>query len=373
MKTIINKILPLFLALISFFFILVESQFKNLTESVSAPWQIYFHDPETPIMEGIINFHDKAMCLITFIVFAVGYFIFRFVFFFKNTNDNRLYFQKITKSVAILPLLIILNLGVPFLVLLEGTKGNASHDAIVKVVVKESSFLDNMTSSGFLPEFKCFLISNIAFVVPLFLCSLKFYIYYNNKPKPPSDPDSGSEGVVLDTVEARTADLLGYSGDSSSSGSDSASVNDLWEEVNSSNPIPRFPYASEALGEEEKSSNLSLDDYLDNLDSSSGDFESNPYLWEDKLCAILDEVSDEKRVFLIRELLENSDSLVQVTMIVKLINFHLSSPSYINYRDRLEGLSNALTFCNDFSENNPFLNNDTLFVETFTNYFLIVA
>ena len=217
------------MALTSFFFNLVESQFKNLIESVSAPWQIYFHDPETPIMEGIINFHDKAMCLITFIVFAVGYFIFRFVFFFKNTNDNRLYFQKITKSVAILPLLIILNLGVPFLVLLEGTKGNASQDAIVKVVVKDSYFLDNMTSSGFLPEFKCFLISNIAFVVPLLICSLKFYIYSNNKPKPPSDPDSGSEGVVLDTVEARTADLLGYSGDSSSSGSDSASVNDLWE------------------------------------------------------------------------------------------------------------------------------------------------
>ena len=364
------------MALTSFFFILVESQFKNLTESVSAPWQIYFHDPETPIMEGIINFHDKAMCLITFIVFAVGYFIFRFVFFFKNTNDNRLYFQKITKSVAILPILIILNLGVPFFVLLEGAKGNASHDAIVKVVVKDSYFLDNITSSGFLPEFKCFLISNIAFIVPLFFCSLKFYTYYNNKPKPPSDPDSGSEGVVLGTVEARTAYLLGYSGDSSSSGSDSASVNDLWEEVNSSNPIPRFPYASEALGEEEKSSNLSLDDYLDNLDSSSSDFESNLYLcdlWEDKLCAILDAVSDEKRILLIRELLENSDSLVQVTMIVELINFHLLSFSYISYRDRLEGLSHALTFCNDFSKSNPFLDDDTLFVETFTNYFLIVA
>ena len=376
MKTIINKILPLSLALTSLFFILVESQFKNLTESVSAPCQIYFHDPETPIMEGIINFHDKAMCLITFIVFAVGYFIFRFVFFFKNTNDNRLYFQKITKSVAILPLLIILNSGVPFLVLLEGTKGNASQDAIVKVVVKDSYFLDNMTSSGFLPEFKCFLISNIAFVVPLFLCSLKFYTYYNNKPKPPSDPESGSEGVVLDTVEARTADLLGYSGDSSSSGSDSASVNDLGEEVNSSNPIPRFHYPSEVLGEEEKSSNLSLDDYLDNLDSSSSDFESNLYLcdlWEDKLCAILDAVSDEKRILLIRELLENSDSLVQVTMIVELINFHLLSFSYISYRDRLEGLSHALTFCNDFSKSNPFLDDDTLFVETFTNYFLIVA
>ena len=99
------------------------------------------------------------------------------LYFFFNTNDNRLYFQKITKSVAILPILIILNLGVPFFVLLEGAKGNASHDAIVKVVVKDSYFLDNITSSGFLPEFKCFLISNIAFIVPLFFCSLKFYTY----------------------------------------------------------------------------------------------------------------------------------------------------------------------------------------------------
>ena len=126
------------------------------------------------------------------------------------------------------------------------------------------------------------------------------------------------------------------------------------------------------MGEEEKSSNLSLDDYLDNLDSSSSDFESNLYLcdlWEDKLCAILDAVSDEKRILLIRELLENSDSLVQVTMIVELINFHLLSFSYISYRDRLEGLSHALTFCNDFSKGNPFLDDDTLFVETFTNYF----
>ena len=78
------------MALTSLLFILVESQFKNLTEAVSAPWQIYFHDPETPIMEGIINFHDKAMCLITFIVFAVGYILFRCLVLFENKNDNSL-------------------------------------------------------------------------------------------------------------------------------------------------------------------------------------------------------------------------------------------------------------------------------------------
>jgi heme/copper-type cytochrome/quinol oxidase subunit 2 len=123
MKTIINKILPFFLALTSLFFILVESQFKNLTESVSAPWQMYFHNPETPVMEGIINFHDKAMCLITFIVFAVGYILFRCVVLFENKNDNRLS-EKFIHGTAIeiiwtiLPALTLLNLAVPSFALL---------------------------------------------------------------------------------------------------------------------------------------------------------------------------------------------------------------------------------------------------------------
>jgi hypothetical protein len=47
------------LALITLSFLVVESQFINLTESISAPWQLYFQDPETPIMEGIINFTNK--------------------------------------------------------------------------------------------------------------------------------------------------------------------------------------------------------------------------------------------------------------------------------------------------------------------------
>jgi hypothetical protein len=400
MKTIINKILPFSLALTSLFFILVESQFKNLTESVSASWQIYFHDPETPIMEGIINFHDKAMCSITFIVFAVGYALFRCVVLFENKNDNRLS-EKLIQSGATLPALVTLSLGVPFISLLEGAKGNASQGAIVKIVTQDPLFLENISFSGFLPELKGFLVSNSAFLVPFFYFGFHFYVYFSSKPKPPSDPDSGSEGVVLDivwtrtaedysgdsassdpesgsegvvlgSVEARTADLLDYSGDSASSGSDLVSLNYLREEANSFNPSPRFPYASEALGEEEKSSTLDLSDYLNHSDSSSGDFESNPYLWEDKLCAILDELSPERRSSLIRELLENSDSMVQVTMLSELVESYRSSPIYLSYRDCLENLSDAFTFCNNFGKNNLFLDDEVLFVETFTDSFLIV-
>lgn len=113
MKTIINYISPIFWALIPLFLILVKPQSENLTESVSAPWQMYFQDPETPIMEGIINFHDKAMCLITFIVFAVGYILFRCVVLFQDKSDNRLSEKFIHGTVieiiwTILPALVLL-------------------------------------------------------------------------------------------------------------------------------------------------------------------------------------------------------------------------------------------------------------------------
>jgi len=123
MKTIINYISPIFWALITLFLILVKPQSENLTESVSAPWQMYFQDPETPIMEGIINFHDKAMCLITFIVFAVGYILFRCVVLFQDKSDNRLSEKFIHGTVieiiwTILPALVLFNLAVPSFALL---------------------------------------------------------------------------------------------------------------------------------------------------------------------------------------------------------------------------------------------------------------
>ena len=109
--------LKIFLS-VTFFFILVESLFTNLAESISAPWQFYFQDPETPIMEGIINFHDKAMFLITFIVFAVGYILFRCVVLFEDKNDNRQSERFIHGTVieivwTILPALVLVNLAVP--------------------------------------------------------------------------------------------------------------------------------------------------------------------------------------------------------------------------------------------------------------------
>ena len=124
MKTqIIMNISPMILALTIFSLFLVKSQFETLTDSVAAPWQTYFQDPETPIMEGIISFHDKAMCLITFIVIAVGYILFRCVVLFEDRNDNRLSEKFIHGTVieilwTILPALVLFNLAVPSFALL---------------------------------------------------------------------------------------------------------------------------------------------------------------------------------------------------------------------------------------------------------------
>jgi heme/copper-type cytochrome/quinol oxidase subunit 2 len=118
MKTIFKNLSSICLTLVTLTFLVVESLFINLTESISAPWQLYFQDPETPIMEGIINFHDKAMFLITFIIFAVGYILFRAVVLFQDKNENRPSERFIHGTVieivwTILPALVLLNLAIP--------------------------------------------------------------------------------------------------------------------------------------------------------------------------------------------------------------------------------------------------------------------
>ena len=386
MKTIINKILPLFLALTSLFLISVKSQFKNLTESVSAPWQMYFHDPETPIMEeGIINFHDKAMCLITFIVFAVGYVIFRCVVLFENKKDNRLSEKFIhgTAGRAILPALVFLNLGVPSLVLLEGAKGNPSQGAIVKVVTQDSPFIGTNYSSGFLPELTNFLVVNKSFILTLSLY-LGYWYYITSKPKPPSGPGSGSERGSPSGSESGSEGGLPagpFSGENLGNGVNSSNFSFNGNSFTYvcetfSEAIKSYDKTCEAFGEEEKASYHTWTP-SDDLDSkgdfdSTGDFES---LREDKLIAILDEASPENRNSLIVELLENPDSLVQVTLIGELVDSYALLNTYILYACRIENLSYAFTFCNNFthSQINPILGDDSIFVETFTNSFLIAS
>ena len=58
-----------------FFNFLSDSNYAFM--DAAAPWQLTFHDPATPIMEGIINFHNDLMFFITVIMVFVMWVLFR--------------------------------------------------------------------------------------------------------------------------------------------------------------------------------------------------------------------------------------------------------------------------------------------------------
>lgn len=72
----------------SLFEIFMNFVFPFADCDVSYPWQIFFQDPATPMMEGIIKFHDVLMFLIIFITFFVLTFLYDIQ---KLFNRVRLY------------------------------------------------------------------------------------------------------------------------------------------------------------------------------------------------------------------------------------------------------------------------------------------
>lgn len=54
---------------------------SNFLLDSATPWQSYFQDPATPIMEGVINLHHDLMFFITFIFFFVLIVLGRTLFF----------------------------------------------------------------------------------------------------------------------------------------------------------------------------------------------------------------------------------------------------------------------------------------------------
>jgi cytochrome c oxidase subunit 2 len=64
---------------------------NSLLLDSSSPWQTFFQDPATPIMEGIINLHHDLMFFITFIFFFVLVVLGRTLFFYSDgsiSNDK---------------------------------------------------------------------------------------------------------------------------------------------------------------------------------------------------------------------------------------------------------------------------------------------
>ena len=96
--------------------------FKFLDSSV--PWQLYFQDAATPIMEGIINLHHDLMFFITFILFFVLVVMARTLLYFNNNSvyaniaSNVVHGTVLEIVWTVLPSLILIVVALPSFALL---------------------------------------------------------------------------------------------------------------------------------------------------------------------------------------------------------------------------------------------------------------
>jgi len=95
---------------------------NKLHVAVAHPWQFGFQDPYSPIMEGIISFHDDLVIFLVFVVFFVLYMIYSIVKTFgidttkKNTLPEYASFvhnPSLEIIWTIIPALILVNLAIP--------------------------------------------------------------------------------------------------------------------------------------------------------------------------------------------------------------------------------------------------------------------
>ena len=86
------------------------------------PWQINFQDPATPIMEGIINFHNHIMFFLSIVVIFVSWLLIRSLFLFYETTNKTA--EKWAHSTAleivwtIVPAFILMGIAIPSFALL---------------------------------------------------------------------------------------------------------------------------------------------------------------------------------------------------------------------------------------------------------------
>ena len=98
---------------------------KFLALDSSTPWQLYFQDAATPVMEGIINLHHDLMFFIVFIFFFVsvvlGRTLWKFQYHSSRQNDaNRLVVHGTTIEIiwTVIPSLILVVVALPSFALL---------------------------------------------------------------------------------------------------------------------------------------------------------------------------------------------------------------------------------------------------------------
>jgi cytochrome c oxidase subunit 2 len=105
-----------------FFFSIVIILFNFSFLDAAKNWALSFQNPATPVMEGIVNFHNHIMIFLTVIVIFVAWLMVRAIILFdENINTKPVFFTHHTALEVIwtiIPAIILLIIAIPSFALL---------------------------------------------------------------------------------------------------------------------------------------------------------------------------------------------------------------------------------------------------------------
>lgn len=112
--------------------------FNVLQADAPVAWQLGLQDPATPVMEGIINFHNDLMVLLVFVVVFVSFMLWRIVHHFTYTQNPRsdgvVHGTMIEIIWTILPAIALMIVAVPSFALLYAVDEVVDPALTVKIV-----------------------------------------------------------------------------------------------------------------------------------------------------------------------------------------------------------------------------------------------
>jgi cytochrome c oxidase subunit 2 len=102
------------------------------------PWQLGFQDPGTPIMEGIIEFHNNLMFYITLIVVVVSWILARCIIFYNSeaNKESEMFTHSTPLEIiwTIIPAVVLMVIAVPSFALLYSLDEMVEPGLTLKVI-----------------------------------------------------------------------------------------------------------------------------------------------------------------------------------------------------------------------------------------------
>lgn len=138
----------------------------KIHSDAAGPWQFGFQDPATPVMEGIIDFHNDLMFFLVLIVIFVAFLLFRIIVLFDKdvSKEPETFLHGTTIEIiwTITPALILMVIAIPSFSLLYSVDEIIDPTITLKIIGHQwywsYEYSDFLTSDGESIDFDSYMI-----------------------------------------------------------------------------------------------------------------------------------------------------------------------------------------------------------------------